>query len=217
MLVPAPEPGEPRPNPGAKPCLEPPAVKLAPAEAAAIAKRGRKLMRAGRITHKQWAVLDCLLWSCRNPTSGAIVVSFSGLQKLVKVGRATAAGAVKVLERLRVLSRIKRRIRVVWHQGGQQSRQATNAYVLHPPRHSEFSSRTVFQGDRTEILYLRQQAPADLAAAEAALAQRRKTIQARLLERRGGLTANASLSGTTAAAPVGVPNPCREDKSLPSL
>ena len=73
----------------------PPAVKLAPAEAAAIAKCGRKLMRAGRI-------IDCLLWSCRNPTSGAIVVSFSGLQKLAKVGRATAAGAVKVLERLRV-------------------------------------------------------------------------------------------------------------------
>jgi hypothetical protein len=53
----------------------------------------------------------------------------------------------EVLERLRVLRRIKRRVRVVWHQGGQQSRQATSAYVLHPPRHSEFSSRTVFQGD----------------------------------------------------------------------
>jgi hypothetical protein len=124
----------------------PPAVKFAPAEAAAIAKRGRKLMRAGRITHKQWAVLDRLLWSCRNPTSGAIVVSFSGLQKLAKVGRATAAGAVKVLERLRVLSRIKRRILVVWHQGGQQSRQATNAYVLHPPRHSEFTVEPYFRG-----------------------------------------------------------------------
>ena len=125
----------------------PPAIKLTPADAAAIAKRGRKLMRAGRITHNQWAVLDCILWSCRNLTTGAIVVSFSGLQKLANVGRATVAGAVKVLERLSVLRRIKRRVRVVWHQGGQQSRQATSAYVLHPPRHSEFSSRTVFQGD----------------------------------------------------------------------
>ena len=53
----------------------PPAIKLTPAEAAAIAKRGRKLMRAGRITHCQWAVLDCLLWSCRSPATGAIVVS----------------------------------------------------------------------------------------------------------------------------------------------
>ncbi len=97
----------------------PPAIKLTPADAAAIAKRDRKLMRAGRITHNQWAVLDCILWSCRNLTTGAIVVSFSGLQKLANVGRATVAGAVKVLERLRVLRRIKRRVRVVWHQGGQ--------------------------------------------------------------------------------------------------
>jgi hypothetical protein len=73
----------------------PPAIKLTPADAAAIAKRDRKLMRAGRITHNQWAVLDCILWSCRNLTTGAIVVSFSGLQKLANVGRATVAGAVR--------------------------------------------------------------------------------------------------------------------------
>jgi hypothetical protein len=196
MLVPAPGAGRPWPNTKESQTMPtlppPPAIKLTPADAAAIAKRGRKLMRAGRITHKQWAVLDCILWSCRNLTTGAIVVSFSGLQKLTNVGRATVAGAVKVLERLRVLRRIKRRVRVVWHQGGQQSRQATSAYVLHPPRHSEFSSRTVFQGDRTEILYLQQQAPADLAAAAAALAQRREVVQARLLATRGGLTAGAT-------------------------
>ena len=120
----------------------PPAIKLTPAEAAAISKRGRKLMRAGRITHCQWAVLDCLLWSCRSPATGAIVVSFSGLQKLANVSRATVSSAIQALENLRVLRRIKRRVRCLWHQGGQQSRQATNAYVLHPPRHSEFNSRT---------------------------------------------------------------------------
>ena len=170
----------------------PPANKLTPAEAAAIAKRGRKLMRAGRITHKQWAVLDCMLWSCRNPATGAIVVSFSGLQNLAHVARATVAGAVTALERLGVLSRIKRRVRVKWHQGGQQSRQATNAYVLHPPHHSECSSRTVFQSDRIEVLYVELQSPADLAAAAAALAQRREAIQARLLAKRRGLTVGAT-------------------------
>jgi hypothetical protein len=81
----------------------PPAIKLTPAEAAAIAKRGRKLMRAGRITHCQWAVLDCLLWSCRSPATGAIVVSFSGLQKLAHVSRATVSSAIQALEKLRVL------------------------------------------------------------------------------------------------------------------
>ena len=163
----------------------PPAVKLTPAEAAAIAKRGRKLMRAGRITHCQWAVLDCLLWSCRSPATGAIVVSFSGLQKLAKVSRATVSSAIQALEQLRVLHRIKRRVRCLWHQGGQQSRQATNAYVLHPPRHSEFNSRTVYQSDRIELLYVQQQTPANSAATAAALAQRRKVVEERLLTTRG--------------------------------
>jgi hypothetical protein len=163
----------------------PPAIKLTPAEAAAIAKRGRKLMRAGRITHRQWAVLDCLLWSCRSPATGAIVVIFSGLQKLANVSRATVSSAIQVLEKLRVLRRIKRRVRCLWHQGGQQSRQATNAYVLHPPRHSEFNSRTVYQSDSIELLYVQQQTPADGAATAAALAQRRKVVQERLLTTRG--------------------------------
>jgi hypothetical protein len=163
----------------------PPAVKLTPAEAAAIAKRGRKLMRAGRITHCQWAILDCLLWSCRNPATGAIVVSISGLQKLAHVSRATVSSAIQALEKLRVLRRIKRRVRYLWHQGGQQSRQATNAYVLHPPRHSEFNSRTVYQSDRIELLYVQQQSPANSAATAAALAQQRKVMQERLLTTRG--------------------------------
>ena len=84
-----------------------------------------------------------------------------------------------------MLRRIKRRVRCLWHQGGQQSRQATNAYVLHPPRHSEFNSRTVYQSDRIELLYVQQQSPADSAAAAAALAQRRKVVQERLLTTRG--------------------------------
>ena len=163
----------------------PPAIKLTPAEAAAIAKRGRKRMRAGRITHCQWAVLDCLLWSCRSPATGAIVVSFSGLQKLAHVSRATVSSAIQALEKLKVLRRIKRRVRCLWHQGGQQSRQATNAYVLHPPSHSEFNSRTVYQSDRIDLLYIQQQTPADGAAAAAALAQRRKVVQERLLTTRG--------------------------------
>jgi DNA-binding Lrp family transcriptional regulator len=163
----------------------PPAVKLTPAEAAAIAKRGRKLMRAGRVTHCQWAVLDCLLWSCRSPTTGAIVVSFSGLQRLANVSRATVSSAIQALEKLKVLRRIKRRVRCLWHQGGQQSRQATNAYVLHPLRHSEFNSRTVYQSDKVELLYVQQQTPADAAATAAALAQRRKVMRERLLTTRG--------------------------------
>jgi hypothetical protein len=153
-----------------------PTHMFTPAEAAAIAKRGRKLLRAGRITHRQYVVLDCLLWSCRSPTTGAIVVSYTALQRLTRLARGTIAGALGVLERLRVLTRIKRRVRLAWHQGGQQSRQATSCYVLH----SEFSGCPVIQGDRTEYLYV-QQPRGDLVAAQTALARRRQQIEARLL------------------------------------
>ena len=172
--------GQPR-NDTAMPTLPPPpAIRLTPAQAAAVAKRGRKLLRAGRITHRTHAILDTLLWSCRRPDTGAIVVSYTGLCKLVNVSRKVAVAAVAALERLGVLSRIKRRVRVAWHQGGQQSRQATNAYVLHPGAdHTEFPTGTVNQ-QTIEILHIQQPSGA-VREAQEALARRAREMQQRLL------------------------------------
>ena len=155
-----------------------PFQKLTPADAAAIAKRGRKLLRAGRITHRDLVILDCLLWSCRNPVTGAIVVSYTALCQLAHVGREAVAGALQRLQGLGVLTRIKRRVRVLWHQGGQQSRQAANAYVLHPP-HSEFGGRTVIESDR-QILHVIEAPAAAVRAAQDALARVRAARSARL-------------------------------------
>lgn len=159
----------------------PPAHRLTPAEAAAVAKRGRKLLRAGRITHRDYTILDCLLWSCRRPDTGAIVVSYTALSDLAHVSRKVAVAAVARLQALGLLTRIKRRIRLAWHQGGLQSRQAANAYVLHPPAgHSEFPGGTVDQSDR-EILRVLE-APAGLVRqAQDALAAVRRGMEARLL------------------------------------
>jgi hypothetical protein len=106
--------------------------RLTLAEAISIAKRGRRLLRTGRITAKTYVVLDCLLWSCRNPVTGTIVVSYRGLMRLCHCARETVAGALAVLERLGLVGRIKRRIKVAWHNGGSASRQLSNAYTLHP-------------------------------------------------------------------------------------
>ncbi len=169
----------------------PPARRLTPAEATAVAKRGRKLLRAGRITHRQHVLLDCLLWSCRNPISGAIVVSYTALERLTRLARSTIAEALAVLERLGVLTRIRRRVRLAWHQGGQQCRQIANAYLLHPPaEHCEFGRRTVNQSDSIEILYA-QRPPPDVAAAQGALARRRGVIEERLLGKGSGHQAEA--------------------------
>ena len=72
----------------------PPVRRLSPAEAGAIAWRARKLLRRGDLTHRELALLDCLLWSCRNPATGALVVSYSALQRLARISRGTIAGGI---------------------------------------------------------------------------------------------------------------------------
>jgi hypothetical protein len=176
MLVPAPDAGGLRTAEGT-PMLRP--LKLSLPDAIAVAKRGRRLLRAGRITHREYAILDCLLWSCRNPTTGGISASYSVLQRLAKVSRGTIAAALTTLERLRVLSRVKRRAVVAWHQGGLQARQLANAYILHPP-HCEFAGRPVNE-NREVLISVPAVSGGALAAAQAALAQRRATVEARLL------------------------------------
>ncbi len=158
--------------------------RLTPADAGAIAKRGRKLLRRGLITHRQLALLDCLLWSCRNPVTGAIVVSYTALQRLAHMARETIADGLRRLEALGVLSRIKRRVRLAWANGGHASRQATSAYVLHPPTaDTEFAPATVIQ--KIETLHLAPAAPRAAMAAQAALAaireRRRPLVEGRLL------------------------------------
>jgi hypothetical protein len=155
----------------------PPARRLTPAECSAIAKRGRKLLRRGLLTHRQIVLLDCLLWSCRSPATGAMVVSYTALQRLAHMARETIAKGLRRLEDLGLLSRIKRRVRESWHQGGTRTRQATNAYILHPP-HSESSNATVDR--QIEILYIPLPTNAAQKSAQDALSRVRLAAEKRL-------------------------------------
>jgi hypothetical protein len=166
-----------------------PPVRLSPAHAGAIAKRSRRLLRRGKLTHRQFALLDTLLWSCRRPGSGVAVASYSALQKLVRIARETLAEGLRQLEALGLLSKVKRRVRVAWHNGGQQSQQAMNAYVLHAPadtsaEHSEFAGRTV--PTEIEITHRVEPSPAAVAAAREALARRRRSLEEQWLRRKRG-------------------------------
>lgn len=170
-----------------------PARRLTPSETAAIAKRGRKLLRRGELTHRELVLLDCFLWSCRRPETGAIVVSYTALQRLAHQARETVARGVQTLERVGLLSRIKRRVRINWHQGGVRVRQLVNAYLLHPPtaNHCEFDRATVNQETSIEYI-LTDVAIGASAAARAALAaiteRRRPFIEAKLLRKGGAAT-----------------------------
>jgi hypothetical protein len=159
---------------------------MTPKDAIALAKRARKLLRAGQITAKQFVLLDCLLWCCRSRT-GSIVVSYTALQRLCHIARATVADGLRALERLGVLSRVKHRIRVGW-----RSLQATSSYVLHPPGRTEFSGQPVLHNESIQI----REPSSEVLEARAVLAavreRRRPVIEARLLLNRGGIAVPAT-------------------------
>jgi hypothetical protein len=164
-----------------------PAAKLTPADAGAIAARARKLLRRGLITHCQHVLIDTLLWSCRTAGTTAASASYGTLQRLAHMARATIAVGLTALERLGLLQRVKRRVLVVWHNGGRAWRQLPNEYRFTRPADCEFSART---DSKTPDITILARPAADAAKASEALAavreRRRSAVEARLLGKRSG-------------------------------
>jgi hypothetical protein len=101
---------------------------LSPSNAAYIAKRARKLLRSGELTHHQVTILEAMLWDARRPGSDRVTVSYAGLQKLARACRQTIADAVEALERLGLVRRIKHKVLVLWNNGGRKWQQRPNEY-----------------------------------------------------------------------------------------
>jgi hypothetical protein len=141
-------PGRRRPSPITRAIQlpPPPSQKLTPAQVGALMKRARKLGRQNVLTPYDHRLLDAMLFQCRSPSTGAVVVSYSALQRITGMARATIAKGIAKLASCGLLGRIKRRLRVSWHQGGTASLQATNAYRFNPPAaDTEFTPQTVDQ------------------------------------------------------------------------
>ena len=151
---------------------------MQPKDAISIAKRARKLLRAGRITHRQLSIVDAMLWCCRSPTSGGIVVSYSGIMRLCHVARGTVAEALRALERVGVLSRVRRRVRAGW-----RSLQATSRYILHVPCTQSSAAERSFNNDSIEVSV--QASGTAVMAATEALRRRREAVEAGLLMKKG--------------------------------
>jgi hypothetical protein len=132
VLVPAPD------QCGLGPTKE--SLRLPAFDPAPAAKRLRTLLRKGLITPHQYAVADCLLWSCRAPGRDEAQISYHRLARLAGVGRSTAVEAVKRLRDLRVLTWRKTRLRVAWSLGV-ASRQWRNLYRLLVGPHTESSQQ----------------------------------------------------------------------------
>ena len=116
--------------------------RMTPAEAGAVAARGRKLLRLRQLTRAQFALLDALLWSCRTAGQATARVSYGQIQQAAGMARATVAAALTALERLGLLQRQRHRILAVSPAGGRVWRQLTSSYRLLPAEHREFSQQT---------------------------------------------------------------------------
>lgn len=110
--------------------------------AGAVASRARKLLAKGRITHRQYALLDCLLWVCRTPGRATARVSYSILKERAYQARSTVAAGIKVLLSLGLIQRARHRILVTGQNGGRVWKQLTNVYRLIVRSEREFDDRT---------------------------------------------------------------------------
>ena len=144
-------------------------MSYTPSDAGELTRRARKLLRRGLMTHRQFALLDAMLWCCRKTGAGEAVASYTTLRRLAHVSRETIAGGLRRLAQLGLIQIIKRRARVAW--GGRvASRQATSAYRFARPA-TEFGAATVER--EIKILSLERQ------AAQEALAAVRVRLEAR--------------------------------------
>lgn len=150
----------------------PPAPALTAQQVGVLMKRARKLRNNQRITAYDFGVFDALMFQCRNPRSGTVEVSYSALQRITGFARSTITQAITRLGECSLVVKIKRRLRMAWHQGGTTSRQATNCYQFDralPSNDTEFAGRPVHKG--LEISYISKEVNVNAEAARAVLAE----------------------------------------------
>ena len=119
-------------------------------DAGRIAALGRRLLRAGKITHREAALLEALLWSCRSHGRAVARASYTRLADFANVSRETVARGLRRLEALGLISRTKTRLRVSWGLGT-ASRQGVTIYRLIEPARTEFGAATVIKAPKIYI------------------------------------------------------------------
>ena len=133
---------------------------LTPADAGAISRRARKLLRLRLISHREFALLDALTWSCRTSGSAIARVSYGQLQAAARLARATVAAGLLSLERLGLIRRTRNRVLVVGANGGRVWKQLTSTYRLLVERPArEFSGRTDSQTQIITTLQIETSGP----------------------------------------------------------
>ena len=154
------------------------AYSLSAYEAGQLARQARQLLRRHLITPHQWALLDAMLWTARKPGSATFIAPMSMLARLVGIARCTVVEGIAALERLGLIQRIRRRVRMAWIGGAQASRQIANAYRLLVPITE--AARPPAREEPVLILSVMEAPTGAIRAAQAALEARRRAIEVRM-------------------------------------
>jgi hypothetical protein len=160
---------------------------MSPSQAAWIAKRARKALRAGLLSHHQFAVLEVLLWEARPSGSDRATAAYSWLQKLAHASRQTVVDAIKAGMRLGLLRKIKHKTLVLWANGGRKWKQRPNEYVFD----CESTQCTEYPKQVVQIHRI-EPSGSEVQAAQDALEARRRVLEARMLVKGNGSEVRAS-------------------------
>jgi hypothetical protein len=150
---------------------------LSPADAGSISKCLGQLLTAGTISHREYAIGQCLLWRVRKSGQAIATASYTLLGRLAHVSRKIVAATLRKLHSLGLIEIQKARVRVCWG-GSVASRQATSSYRLIPS--TEFPPAPTIKRE------VRIEAPEkDVREAQCALARIRLQMERRLMGRVG--------------------------------
>jgi hypothetical protein len=152
---------------------------LSPNEAGAISKRLGKLLQTGAITHREYALGQCLLWRCRGSGQALARASYAALARVTHQAKDTVRIGLWKLEELGLIQRLKYRVRVRWLGRSVASRQGVNAYRLQAPS-TDTDRRPVI---REIEIQKEPQEVKEARAAQHALARVRQMMEARLAGR----------------------------------
>jgi hypothetical protein len=158
------------------------AYALSGPQAGQIATRARQLLRRRLLTAHQYALLDTVLWAARRPGSATLIASLKVLARLAGQARSTVAEGIGALERLGLLQRVRRRVRVAWIGGGQASRQVANAYRLIVP---DTESAAQPAREQPSIISVIEAPNETQRTAREALAERRRQVEEAMKYRPG--------------------------------
>lgn len=108
-------------------------MRLTDKQVGAIARRCRQLMRGGWLTHREWVVVDMMLFTGRDRGSDRLTISYTEICKLARVGRDVVAMALRKLAALKVFVVQRNWVRVPWMGASMAARVTASSYVFVAP------------------------------------------------------------------------------------